>query len=55
MLAATNSGNGETLTVGFLAAVSTALNLANLNVLLNTIVLIGTAIYIWRKVLKKRK
>lgn len=43
--------------VTFLAAFSSGVSLANINVFLNTIVLLGSIIYIWRKVLfpKKKK
>lgn len=36
------------------AAVATGLTIAQVNAILTTVVLIGTAIYTWRKALKKK-
>lgn len=47
--------DGETAKVFLAASGSTFVSLANFNIFLNTVVLIGTAVYIWRKVLRKRK
>ena len=45
----------ETNSVIFFGAASTGWNIVSFNAVLNSIVLIGSAIFIWRKVLRNRK
>lgn len=44
----------DTFRVAGVALFSTSFSLANINTLINTVVLVGSAIYIWRKVLKPK-
>lgn len=45
--------DAECVRVWIAAAVATGFSLAQLNVVLTTFILIGTAIYTWRKALRK--
>lgn len=47
--------DGETFRIWLGALTATSLTLAQINTGLTTFILIGTAIYTWRRVLRRRK